>query len=76
MGRFIAILGIWLAGFSLGFIGYLAFPLLSEMAITIWPFLLTMDTQIMGAVVAGVASSIVMIFAVTIWAYASRPNSI
>lgn len=76
MSRFLAILGIWLAGFSLGFIGYLAYPGLSQMAVTIWPFLLNLDSQVMGAMVAGIASSVVTVVAVSIWAYTSRTQSI
>ncbi len=76
MGRFLAILGIWLAGFSLGFIGYLAYPGLSQMAVTIWPFLLNLDSQVMGAMVAGIASSVITVVAVSIWAYTSRTQSI
>lgn len=76
MGRFIAIFGIWFAGFTLGFIGYLAYPTLSQMAITIWPFLINLDNQILGAMVAGMATSFVTVLVVSIWAYASRPSSI
>jgi chromate transport protein ChrA len=76
MGRFLAILGIWLAGFSLGFIGYLAYPGLSQMAVTLLPFLLNLDSQIVGAMVAGIASSVITVVAVSIWAYTSRTQSI
>ena len=76
MGRLLAIFGIWLAGFSLGFIGYLVYPGLSQMAVTLWPFLVSLDGQILGAMVAGMASSLITVMAVTIWAYTSKPNAI
>ncbi len=76
MSRFLAIFGIWLAGFSLGFIGYLMYPALSEMIVSVWPFLLNIDSQIAGALVAGSASSIITVVAISIWAYTSRANSI
>ncbi|MCL4437164.1 MAG: hypothetical protein M1503_04585 [Thaumarchaeota archaeon] len=76
MGRYLALMGIWFAGFALGFIGYLSYPTLSELAVTALPFLMNVNNQIIGALVAGVASSLITILAVSIWAYASRPNSL
>ena len=75
MGRLLAILGIWLAGYLLGFIGYLAYPGLSKMAVTLLPSLLTIDSQMVGALVAGMASSFITVIAVAIWAYTSQPKN-
>ena len=75
MGRLLAILGIWAAGFFLGFVGYLSYPALSEMAVSFLPSLINLDTQMTGALVAGIASSLVTLLAVSIWAYASRPTN-
>ena len=75
MGRLMAIIGIWIAGFSLGFIGYLAYPGLSQMAVSVIPSLISLDSQIVGAMVAGMASSFVTVLAVSIWAYSSRPTN-
>ncbi len=76
MGRYLSIIGIWMAGFALGFIGYLAYPALSQMIITILPFLMRIDSQVLGALVAGMASSFVTVLVVSVWAYASKPRSI
>lgn len=75
MGRLLAILGIWIAGFFLGFIGYLAYPGLSQMVVSIIPALISIDSQMVGAMVAGMASSFITVLAVSIWAYASRSNN-
>ncbi|HJN58352.1 MAG TPA: hypothetical protein QGF52_05035 [Nitrososphaerales archaeon] len=70
------IIGIWVAGFSLGFIGYLAYPGISQMAVSIIPSLMSLDSQIVGAMVAGMASSFITVLAVTIWAYSRPTNSL
>jgi|TARA_B100001971_G_C17717605_1_gene299596 hypothetical protein len=75
MGRLMTIIGIWIAGFSLGFIGYLAYPGISQMAVSVIPSLMSIDSQIVGAMVAGMASSLVTVLAVTIWAYTSRTTN-
>ena len=75
MGRLVVILGIWIAGFSLGFIGYLAYPMLSQMAVSIIPALISLDSQMIGAIVAGMASSFLTVLAVSLWAYASRSTN-
>jgi hypothetical protein len=75
MGRLLAILGIWIAGFSLGFIGYLAYPGLSQMAVSVIPALISLDGQMVGAMIAGMASSFITVLAVSIWAYASRSTN-
>ena len=75
MGRLMGIIGIWVAGFSLGFIGYLAYPGISQMAVSIIPSLMSLDSQIVGAMVAGMASSFIAVLAVTIWAYTSRSTN-
>ena len=75
MGRLMGIIGIWVAGFSLGFIGYLAYPGISQMAVSVIPSLMSIDSQIVGAMVAGMASSLVTVLAVTIWAYTSRTTN-
>jgi len=70
------IIGIWVAGFSLGFIGYLAYPGISQMTVSIIPSLMSLDSQIVGAMVAGMASSFITVLAVTIWAYSRPTNSL
>lgn len=74
MGRAGAVFGVWVAGFLLGFIAYLAYPALSKMIVALVPFLLGLDTQIVGAMMAGIASSIVTLIVVMLWAYSSSGN--
>ena len=69
MGRTGAVFGVWIAGFLLGFIAYLVYPAMSKMIVALVPFLLGLDTQIVGAMMAGVASSIVTLIVVMLWAY-------
>jgi len=69
MGRATAILGIWFAGFLLGFIAYLAYPGLKQVVFMLAPFLLGLDSQIIGGVVAGFAGSVVTLATVLVWAY-------
>ena len=75
MSRYLIIFGIWMAGFSLVFMGYLAYPSLVPIITTILPFLLTLDNQIIGALIAGMASSLVTVIAVSLWAYSSKSKS-
>jgi len=75
MGRLLTMFGIWIAGFSLGFIGYLAYPGLSQMAVSVIPSLISLDSQMVGALVAGMASSFVTVLAVSLWAYTSRSTN-
>lgn len=75
MGRLLAIMGIWAAGFFLGFVGYLAYPVLSQFALSVLPGLINLDTQMTGALVAGIASSLVTLLAVSIWAFTTRPTN-
>ena len=69
MNRFIGILAVWFAGFMLGFIAYLSYPTLSSLIVSLVPFLLRLNTQIAGATIAGVASSLVTLVVVMLWAH-------
>ena len=73
MNRFTAILVVWFAGFMLGFVTYLSYPALSNVIVSLVPFLLRFDTQIAGATIAGMASSFVTLIVVMLWA--SRSGS-
>ena len=75
MGRFSAILGVWLGGFLLGFLAFLSYPLLSGAILAFIPWLLQLGPQVIGAVVAGVATSFVTLVLVIIWAYSSRSRT-
>ena len=71
MGRAAAVIGIWFAGFLLGFIAYLSYPGLKQFVLMLAPFLLGLDSQIIGGVVAGLAGSLVTMVTVLMWAYSS-----
>ncbi len=76
MGRFLVIIGIWVTGFILGFGGYLAYPILSQIAVSVFPSIINLNIQITGALVAGVISSVITLMAVLIWAYTTRPSNV
>lgn len=75
MNRFTAVLAVWFAGFVLGFIAYLSYPVLSKAIVALVPFLLGLDSQIVGATIAGMASSLVTLVVVMLWAYKSGTRS-
>ncbi|MCS4537906.1 MAG: hypothetical protein HYY67_03490 [Thaumarchaeota archaeon] len=75
MNRFTGILAVWVAGFMLGFIAYLSYPVMSSVIVSLVPFLLGLDSQIVGATIAGMASSLVTLIVVMFWAYRSDSRS-
>ena len=75
MNRFTGILAVWLAGFMLGFIAYLSYPAMSRVIVYLVPFLLGLDSQIVGATIAGIASSLLTLIVVMVWAYRSDSRS-
>ena len=75
MNRFTGILAVWVAGFMLGFIAYLSYPVMSSVIVSLVPFLLGLDSQIVGATIAGMASSLVTLIVVMLWAYRSDSRS-
>ncbi len=75
MGRLSAILGVWLGGFFLGFVAFLSYPLLTGAILAFIPWLLQLGPQVIGAMVAGVATSFVTLVVVIIWAYGSRSRT-
>ncbi|HEY4674199.1 MAG TPA: hypothetical protein VIH03_08540 [Nitrososphaerales archaeon] len=75
MNRFTGILAVWVAGFMLGFIAYLSYPVMSRVIVSLVPFLLGLDSQIVGATIAGMASSLVTLIVVMLWAYRSDSRS-
>ncbi len=58
----------------LGFLAYLAYPALSEIMVTLLPWLLTIDNRIVGGMLAGLATSAITVLAVAAWAYSSKPR--
>lgn len=72
MGRMTVFLSVWLIGYVLGFVGYLAYPALSEMAIRSLPFFMTLDSRVIGATIAGTITSFLTLLGVIAWARSSR----
>ena len=75
MGRLLVIMGIWAAGFFLGFIGYIVYPVLSQIITSFLPSLINLDSQITSALVTGIISSVITLIAVLIWAYSTRSTN-
>jgi len=74
MGRALVLLGIWFGGFVLGFLAYLAYPALAELILRLLPFLLSLNSKVIGALVTGLVSSFITLLAVTVWAYSTRSD--
>jgi len=74
MGRVKAILGIWLIGYALGFIAYLAFPALADALAALVPFLMSIDPRLVGATITGLATSLITVAAVAAWAKLTKPK--
>lgn len=56
----------------LGFLAYLAYPALSEIMISLLPWLLTIDSRIVGGMLAGLATSFITVLVIAAWAYSTR----
>jgi len=74
MSRVKAILGIWLVGYAVGFIAYLAYPALAEALASLIPFLMSIDSRLVGATITGLASSLITVGAVAAWAKLTKPK--
>ncbi len=72
MGRITVFLSVWLVGYVLGFAGYLAYPTLSEMAISSLPFFTSLDSRVIGATIAGTITSFLTLVVMIAWARSSR----
>ena len=71
MGRVTTILGIWFAGYALGFIGYLTIPALGQWLAAVLPNILLIET-VAGALISGLISSVLVTLLVMLWAKFSR----
>lgn len=69
-----ALIGIWLAGYALGFIAYLALPGFGGLIKALLPFLMGIDGQVIGAALAGLGSSFITLALVAAWAYTTKPK--
>ncbi|MBI2183525.1 MAG: hypothetical protein HYU39_01050 [Thaumarchaeota archaeon] len=75
MGRTKAIAGIWLGGFLLGFASYLTYPILKDTLTRIAIMLLQTESRMIGAVAAGMVSSILTMMLMLLLSYASKPKN-
>ncbi|MBI4257942.1 MAG: hypothetical protein HY619_03210 [Thaumarchaeota archaeon] len=66
MGRKATIFGIWVIGYSLGFLGYLAAPMMGTWLLSILPSL-ALESMV-GALISGIVSSVIVTFLVMLWA--------
>jgi len=67
MGRKAILAGFWLIGFTIGFFGYLVYPVIAEALAALLPMITT--TVLFGAVLAGIASGIITTSIVLLWGY-------
>ena len=67
MGRKLVLFGFWLVGYALGFFAWLVrAPVIS------WVMTLGISADVAGAMITGLASSIVMLVGVMLWSFLSR----
>ena len=67
MGRKIVLFGFWLVGYALGFFAWLV-----RVPVITWISTLGVSSDVAGAMVTGLASSIVMLVGVMLWSFLSR----
>jgi hypothetical protein len=67
MGRKIVLFGFWLVGYALGFFAWLV-----RAPVVTWVMTLGISADVAGAMITGLASSIVMLVGVMLWSFLSR----
>jgi hypothetical protein len=67
MGRKIVLFGFWLVGYALGFFAWLV-----RAPVIAWVMTIGISADVAGALITGLASSIVMLVGVTLWSFLSR----
>ncbi|MGQ9468763.1 MAG: hypothetical protein ACUVTD_02910 [Nitrososphaerales archaeon] len=72
MGRTGVMIGLWLVGFVIGFIGFIIFNALAEVLVNLLPFLTRIDSYILRATLSGFVGSIVTVVAAVVWSYSSK----
>jgi len=72
MGRIGIMIGLWLVGFVIGFVGFIIFDALASFLMSLLPFLANMDVYLLRAALSGVVASIVTVIAVMVWSYSSK----
>ncbi len=66
MGRKAVLFGFWLLGYALGFFAWFASP-----SVIAWIETLGFSAEIAGALITGLAGSIMMLVGVFLWSYLS-----
>jgi hypothetical protein len=66
MGRKAVLFGFWLLGYALGFFAWFASP-----SVIAWIQSLGFSAEIAGALITGLAGSIMMMVGVILWSYLS-----
>jgi hypothetical protein len=66
MGRKTVLFGFWLLGYALGFFAWFASP-----SVIAWFESIGFSSQIAGALITGLAGSIMMLVGVFLWSYLS-----
>jgi hypothetical protein len=67
MGRKIVLFGFWLVGYALGFFAWLV-----RAPVVTWVMTLGISADVAGALITGLASSIVMLVGVMLWSFMSK----
>jgi hypothetical protein len=67
MGRKIVLFGFWLVGYALGFFAWLV-----RAPVINWIMTLGISADVAGALITGLASSIVMLVGVMLWSFLSK----
>ncbi len=67
MGRKLVLFGFWLVGYALGFFAWLV-----RAPVVSWVMTLGVSSDVAGAMITGLASSIVMLVGVMLWSFLSR----
>jgi len=67
MGRKIVLFGFWLVGYALGFFAWLV-----RSPVIGWIMTLGISADVAGALITGLASSIIMLVGVLLWSFLSR----
>tara|TARA_B100001750_G_scaffold218148_1_gene204054 strand:+ start:430 stop:681 length:252 start_codon:yes stop_codon:yes gene_type:complete len=79
MDRIKTILGIWLVGYILGFIGYFTYEYFTALPVAlkqlIVPLFLSIDKEIVQASITGLATSLVFLGIVTVWANRNKKRT-
>lgn len=67
MGRKIVLFAFWLVGYALGFFAWLV-----RAPVITWVMTLGISADVAGALITGLASSIVMLVGVMLWTFLSK----